>query len=73
MVLFNSETIYCGIIIFVGDQCSWLSWVTLTNEYTSPRTYICFVFIYKINFATDEITSHEPGKFWPPTNIDSHE
>lgn len=23
--------------LFVGDQCLWLSWVTLTHEFTSPR------------------------------------
>jgi hypothetical protein len=26
--------------LFVGDQCSWISWVTLTHKFTSPQT--CF-------------------------------
>jgi hypothetical protein len=30
--------------LFVVDQCSWISWGTLTNEFTSPRTIYYFLF-----------------------------
>lgn len=27
-------------IIFVREQCSWLSWVFLAHKFTSPQTYV---------------------------------
>ena len=30
---------YCWIIIVRGNQCSWISWVSLSHEFTSLRTF----------------------------------
>lgn len=61
--------------LFVGDQCSWLSWVSLAHEFKSTRTCIqAFVknFFYKIEISTDETTSPRTRKvlsthkYWSP-------
>ena len=35
----KKNNVYCGIILVRGERCSWISWVTLTHEFT-PRNYV---------------------------------
>lgn len=44
----------CGIIIVCGDQCSWLSFVTLADEFSSPRTYLIIPMLIGTKLRTGE-------------------
>jgi hypothetical protein len=80
---FVAVTLYIATVessLFVGDQCSWISWATLTHEFTSPQTYIYFFFKFHKYYSncilymlSTKLSPHEPVKFWLPTNIDPHE
>lgn len=41
-----TQTLACTkeLSLFVGDQFSWLSWINLVHEFTSPRTFIQSLF-----------------------------
>ena len=77
VVCCNNVLVTVESSLFVGDQCSWISWVTLTHEFTSPRTCFIFrlIFINIMPFALfinyHEITSPRTSKIlvnhehWP--------
>lgn len=53
--------------LFVVDQCLWLSWVTLAQEFTSPWTYIQAIvyYLWKLSdYTTNEITSLRTRKIF---------
>lgn len=66
---------YYGIIsLFVLDKCSWLSWLTYANEFTSPRTYtqsLTIICLNHFDYTTNGIKSLKPKKMlathehWP--------
>lgn len=53
--------------LFMGDQCPWLSWVTLAHEFTSPYKK------YLFNFLPTKLHHNELWTFWLPTNIGPQE
>lgn len=57
--------------LFLGDQCSCLSWVTLAHAFTFPRTFYKHLFsiYYKFEFNTDEITTPRRGIFFKPQTL----
>ena len=38
--LLNRSSIVESSSLFMRNQCSWISWVPLTHDFTSPRTFI---------------------------------
>lgn len=57
---------------FVGNQCSWLSWITLAEEFSFPQAFV--LNLLKLSqLSTNKITFPRSGKNWLPTNIDPHE
>lgn len=48
---------------FVGDQFSWLSWITHVHEFTSPRTFIQSLFTksFPVTKPT-KLRHHKAGK-----------
>ena len=61
--------------LFVGDQCSWISWFTRTNEFTSPWTYDKVINCLTLecnkpvtNLSTYKQTSNNliTKEYWPP-------
>lgn len=58
--------------LFVGYQCSWLSWVAIAYECSQKSIKsICLIFIYLIpNLLPTKLRTRKPGKVWLPTNID---
>lgn len=46
--------------LFVGDQCSLLSWVALAQDFTSPQTFNIYENYHEL--ATNEITSPQNRK-----------
>lgn len=60
--------------LFLGDQCSCLSWVTLAHAFTSPRMFYKHLFSiyykFEINLIPTKLRPHEEGYFsnhkhWP--------
>ena len=65
--------------LFVGDQHSWILWVTFTPELTSQRTCYIFLHLYN-NYAIHiiyelptKLHPQEPVKIWLLTSIGPHE
>jgi hypothetical protein len=64
--------------LFVGDQCSWILWITFTHEFSCSQTYFYFfINLYKhypitlfISYPPNQVS--EPAEFWLPTNINPH-
>lgn len=60
-----TQTLACTeeSFLFVGDQFSWLSWITLVHEFTSPRTFIQSLFtkIFPVTQPT-KLCPHKAGK-----------
>lgn len=67
----NFEFVYCGIIIVLLDQCSWLWWLTFTRKVTRTNilicTSICYIFI-EDDLLPTKLHHHAPGKCWLPTD-----
>jgi hypothetical protein len=68
--------------LFVGDQYMylWISWVTLTHEFESPKTCMYFFFALPKQYPNHiiyqspmKLRPHETEKFWLPKKIDPHE
>lgn len=60
-----TQTLACTVesSLFVGDQFSWLSWINLVHEFTSPRTFIQSLFtkIFPVTQPT-KLRPHNAGK-----------
>lgn len=61
---------YCESSLFVGDQCSWLLWVTLAPKFTSPWLYIqAFVWsslrLSWLHYQQNDITKNQENLGYP--------
>lgn len=60
-----TQTLACTeeLSLFVGEQFSWLSWINLVHEFTSPRTFIQSLFtkIFPVTQPT-KLRPHNAGK-----------
>lgn len=60
-----TQTLACTVesSLFVGDQFSWLSWITLVHEFTSPHTIIQSLVtkIFPVTQPT-KLCPHKAGK-----------
>lgn len=56
----NIKPITVESSLFVGGQCSWLSWEIIAYEFTSSQTYIkaFLILINEVELATIESTTH---------------
>ena len=47
---------YCGIIIVLGTQCSWISWITLTHRFLSLHALKTNNDMFKLCTVTTQTT-----------------
>lgn len=70
----NFEFVYCGIIIVLWDQCSWLWWLTFTRKVTRTNILICIqafvTYLLKMTYYEQNyITTHQENVGSPRTPV----